>query len=158
MSVRKRIWKTAVGEERQALALRLHRPIRQAPHENFCAQEGRGCVSAIEARHRFSLPNEFQSSFRLIRQTKWRRFVEQFAERGIDGFLMRKLAERRALTSPFTPIIFLNSHVPHQGITFPSRVKFPVKSCGASSASHTAPAAPCQTSRSAFWPPMSVLK
>jgi hypothetical protein len=38
---------------------------------------------------------------------------------------------------------------PHQGITFPPRVKFPVKSCGASSASHTAPAAPCETSRSA---------
>src|SRR6516162_8820813 len=45
----------------------------------------------------------------------------------------------------------------HQGMTLRSRTNFPVRSSGASRASHTAVSAPCATSRSAFAPPMSVL-
>src|ERR1700690_1773838 len=45
----------------------------------------------------------------------------------------------------------------HQGITFLSRRNWPVRSRGASVASHVTVSAPCWTVRGAFAPPMSVL-
>src|SRR5262245_54970590 len=51
----------------------------------------------------------------------------------------------------------LVSYIDHHGMTLRSRRNFPIKSCGASSASQMAVSAPCETSRSAFAPPMPLL-
>src|ERR1700690_1785035 len=64
-------------------------------------------------------------------------------------------------TSAFFPLSFKSigyrQFFDHQGIAFLSRRNWPVRSRGASVASHVTVSAPCWTVRGAFAPPISVL-